>query len=481
MDQCKKACPEIRLFKVPEMRGKADLTLYRNASCEVFAVISGLDERIVVERASIDEAFMDLSQLLADPDAPDFPSVDTSRVGIAGYPDLNMDAYEKQVMESNDGQEENVECLLRASKIILEMRDRIKSKTGFTCSAGISYNKVLAKLACGMRKPNGQTIFPKSGVREVFKTTPIRKIRNLGGKMGADLSSYFQTEMMADLESYSLSQLASVVGNRSAPWVYGMIRGDDEEPVVSRVVPKSVGCGKNFTGLNSLKEVEHWVKQLSEEMVERLTEDQKDNMRRAMSMIFGVRFKSHKDSFSKTLKLKEYKVQSVFQEIMKSIINRIGNKDGAVDPIISLYLTASKFQDSATGKNSSKGINHYYQRVEKSSNGHPEQKSSPKRDGESVIQQVNNNHENDILNDNNDAENDDIEMVCEYLNGWRHDSDIEICNSSQENLISVDESSSDSGNSSQTIPEDSNCESMKQGFFYRKTLELILQNEDFED
>lgn len=96
--------------------------------------------------------------------------------------------------------EGNAEELLLAvgALIAKEMREAVFMGTGFTCSAGISYNKVLllatpitissgnhanvvviqamAKLAAGMNKPNQQTILPWSRVSSVFSTTPVRKL-----------------------------------------------------------------------------------------------------------------------------------------------------------------------------------------------------------------------------------------------------------------------------------------------------------------
>ncbi|MEE6527472.1 hypothetical protein FKM82_028869, partial [Ascaphus truei] len=60
--------------------------------------------------------------------------------------------------------------------IVQEMRDAIEEETGFQCSAGISYNKVLAKLACGLNKPNRQTIVARGSVADMFNQLPIGKM-----------------------------------------------------------------------------------------------------------------------------------------------------------------------------------------------------------------------------------------------------------------------------------------------------------------
>ena len=59
-DEAKEKCPDITLVRVPEARGKANLTHYREAGAEVIAVLSRFCDNC--ERASVDEAYLDLTQ-----------------------------------------------------------------------------------------------------------------------------------------------------------------------------------------------------------------------------------------------------------------------------------------------------------------------------------------------------------------------------------------------------------------------------------
>lgn len=59
-DDALKVCPDLKLFSVPEVRGKADLTRYRQAGAEVITVLCQFAK--CVERASIDEAYIDLTE-----------------------------------------------------------------------------------------------------------------------------------------------------------------------------------------------------------------------------------------------------------------------------------------------------------------------------------------------------------------------------------------------------------------------------------
>lgn len=61
-DEAKRKCPDIQLVQVPESRGKADLTLFRDAGAEVIEVLAQFTD--CLERASIDEAYLDLTNII---------------------------------------------------------------------------------------------------------------------------------------------------------------------------------------------------------------------------------------------------------------------------------------------------------------------------------------------------------------------------------------------------------------------------------
>jgi DNA polymerase eta len=67
--------------------------------------------------------------------------------------------------------------------------------------------QILGKLACGLHKPNRQTILPQAGVIELFKTLPIKKVRSLGGKFGCVVMERLGCKVMADLLHFTESQL----------------------------------------------------------------------------------------------------------------------------------------------------------------------------------------------------------------------------------------------------------------------------------
>uniref|UniRef100_A0A8C7KEY8 DNA polymerase eta n=1 Tax=Oncorhynchus kisutch TaxID=8019 RepID=A0A8C7KEY8_ONCKI len=362
-DDAKKLCPDLQVARVRESHGKADLTHYREASVQVFEVMSRF---AVLERASIDEAYMDLTaaieqRLKSMTDQQVDPQLlKTSHV--QGYPRAPLDQEEarrssglQQWLSSVSGGSGCAELQLALGAVIVEeMRAAVEQHTGYRCSAGISHNKVLAKLACGLNKPNRQTLLPLGSVPELFNSLPIGKIRNLGGKLGASITETLEVENMGDLTRFSQAQLGQHFGDKTGQWLYDMCRGIDFEAVKPRQLPKSIGCSKNFPGKTSLttrEQVQHWLYQLALELEERLTKDRELNGRVAKQLTVGVRQLCDKrhSSFSRCCSLARYdatKISSDSFAILKSL-NTAGNHQAAwTPPLTLLHISASKFSDS---------------------------------------------------------------------------------------------------------------------------------------
>lgn len=97
--------------------------------------------------------------------------------------------------------------LLIGASIVNEIRAAVKARTGYECSAGIAHNKILAKLVCGMNKPNKQTLLPLRFIDEMYRQLPIRKVKGLGGKFGEELCEHLKVEKMFDLQKFTKEEL----------------------------------------------------------------------------------------------------------------------------------------------------------------------------------------------------------------------------------------------------------------------------------
>jgi DNA polymerase-4 len=139
---------------------------------------------------------------------------------------------------------ENLKGIVAATQIAEEIRAKIRAETGLTASAGVSYNKFLAKLASDHRKPDGLfVITPKMG--PVFvETLPVRKFHGVGPATARKMSG-LGIETGLDLKSQTLEFLQQHFGKVSS-YYYWAARGVDERPVRADRIRKSVGAENTF-------------------------------------------------------------------------------------------------------------------------------------------------------------------------------------------------------------------------------------------
>lgn len=352
-----KLAKDLHLFRVPEVRGKADLTRYREAGAEVLSVLCQFSD--VVERASVDEAYLDLTEACKAVPIPRDAS---------SLPNTFLAQQPKEAPQDSDGTKADLaawlseiddpDCpdalLARAAALTEQIRAAVYEQTGYRCSAGIAHNKVLAKLACGLHKPNKQTVLTEGGVPILFTTLPIHKLRNLGGKLGQDIQDLLQVEVVADLLPFSQDQLTSQFGHKTGTWLYQLVRGVDHEPVTPRKLALSIGCGKNFRGklaLDATSKVKHWLEQLSEELVIRLLRDREQNQRIAQLLVVGVRKVGQEGGTSRSCPLVTYDAARVAKDALATLTklntsSAAATGDAWSPPLTNISLAATKFRDS---------------------------------------------------------------------------------------------------------------------------------------
>jgi DNA polymerase-4 len=139
---------------------------------------------------------------------------------------------------------ENLKGIASATEIAEHIRAKIRHKTNLTASAGVSYNKFLAKLASDYRKPDGLfVITPKMGPAFV-KSLPVEKFHGVGPATTAKMNR-LGIETGLDLRAQTLPFLQQHFG-KSGPYYYWITRGIDQTPVRADRVRKSVGAENTF-------------------------------------------------------------------------------------------------------------------------------------------------------------------------------------------------------------------------------------------
>ena len=124
------------------------------------------------------------------------------------------------------------------------IRARIREETGLTASAGVSYNKFLAKAASSRRKPDGQfAITPDEG--EAFVAAlPVGKFHGVGPVTARRMHA-LGIHTGADLRARSLTELQARFG-KAGPWYHAIARGEDHRAVNPNRERKSSGSETTF-------------------------------------------------------------------------------------------------------------------------------------------------------------------------------------------------------------------------------------------
>ncbi|MDN3689318.1 DNA polymerase IV [Cyclobacterium jeungdonense] len=141
-----------------------------------------------------------------------------------------------------------------ATLIAKAIRHRIYFETGLTASAGISYNKFLAKVASDLNKPNGQAVIPPEKAEAFLENLPIEKFFGIG-KVTAEKMKNLGIHCGLDLKQYSLEFLTRRFG-KSGLHYYDIVRGIHPSEVKPDRIRKSLGVETTFEkDLLTLEEV----------------------------------------------------------------------------------------------------------------------------------------------------------------------------------------------------------------------------------
>jgi DNA polymerase IV (archaeal DinB-like DNA polymerase) len=186
-----------RAGKPPVIFVSVDMLKYARVSDEVMAIVRRFIP--IVEQASIDESYGDMSF---------------------------TESYE-------------------AAKLLGRgLKDAIRAEERLTASVGIGPNKLIAKIASGMHKPDGLTVVRDEEAESFLAPLSVRTIPGIGPKTEGVLSAKGFT-FVKDLKSLTPHQLENLLGKRGVD-LYEKIRARDPSPVEEYSEPKSIGEQETF-------------------------------------------------------------------------------------------------------------------------------------------------------------------------------------------------------------------------------------------
>ena len=184
-----KLCPEAVFLPV-------DFQTYERVSQQIKTIVSEFSS--VVEDAGIDECYLDISHAELTPSA-----------------------------------------------LAQEIKHRIRTATGLNCSIGIAPNKLLAKIASDMDKPDGLTLITAKDVKERIWPLPVRKLIGVGPKTEARLRE-LDVSTIGDLAAVPLEDLVARFGPAHGAYLQRAARGIDDSPLVTHWEPKSLSRETTF-------------------------------------------------------------------------------------------------------------------------------------------------------------------------------------------------------------------------------------------
>lgn len=161
----------------------ADKAYYEEISAKVFEIVDYFCEK--VEQVSIDEAYFDLSNPLG---------------------------YDK------------------AKETAVKMKERIKSELGLTCSIGVGPNKLIAKMASSLRKPDGLTIIEASAVDAFLSKHKATDLIGVGEKTEEEFKKHGVVSVF-DIRKFTKGDLVNWFGEALGVRFYDFAFGIDPRPV----------------------------------------------------------------------------------------------------------------------------------------------------------------------------------------------------------------------------------------------------------
>jgi DNA polymerase-4 len=197
----------------------------------------------------------------------------------------------------------DISSVEKASKeIAKDIKKRIREETDLNCSIGIAPNKLLAKIASDLDKPDGLTIISEEDIERRIWPLPVRKLWGVGPKTETYLKEKMGIKTIGELAALPLERLIEEFGQSYGSYLYEASRGIDESDLVTHWEPKSISKETTFQ-----RDIDNW--QLIAKNLVELTKDviasMKEESYRGRTVTVKVRFNDFK-TYTRAKSLDEF-------------------------------------------------------------------------------------------------------------------------------------------------------------------------------
>jgi len=212
-----------------------DFDAYRHYSRLFKSAVRGIAPRI--EDRGIDEIYIDLADLVAWPECH-------AESSCFDMPDIARPADGKHGLRADAGRP--TESSLPHVRVVAQaIKDAVRNATGLSCSIGIAPNKLLAKIASDLDKPDGLTLLGPGDLECRVWPLSTRRINGIGPKSAARLEA-LGIRTIGELAACDPAFLVSTFGRAHGAWMHEAAHGRDERRVVTYSEPQSISRETTF-------------------------------------------------------------------------------------------------------------------------------------------------------------------------------------------------------------------------------------------
>jgi DNA polymerase-4 len=231
----------------------------------------------------------------------------------------------------------NKKALPSATQTAREIKAAILARTGLTASAGVSYNKFLAKVASDMNKPDGLTVVTPQKAQAFIDKLPIRSFY-LVGKVTEKKMLAHGIRTGADLNKRSLPELVQLFG-KAGNYFYACARGEDNRPVDPVWIRKSYG---RETTLEKDITDETQIRQVLQGLAERISGYAQDHQVKSRTLTLKVKYHDFQGITRQTTAGQPL---SSAEEVLALALALLAKTQAGKKPIRLLGLSLSHFED----------------------------------------------------------------------------------------------------------------------------------------